>query len=106
MSFQVQTETLRAHAKLWAAHADDVSSARTTIAPGIGMGDDFGYLAGLNGVADNYNAWSTAMDKALADAETCFRYLDAALGSAANDYDASDATAVTNSTTLDKMIGD
>ncbi|MBA3781478.1 MAG: hypothetical protein H0X12_06435 [Nocardioides sp.] len=106
MSFQVQSETLRTHAKLWAGHATDVQSAQTTVSPGIGMGDDFGYLAGLNGVADNYNTWSHAMDQALTDAANCFKYLDAALNSAANEYDDSDATAATNSTQLDKMIGE
>jgi hypothetical protein len=106
MSFQVQSETLRAHAKLWAGHAKDVQDARTAIAPGIGMGEDFGYLAGLNEVAANYDTWSTAMDQALADADKCFTYLEAALNSAANEYDDSDATAVTNSAKLDKMIGD
>jgi hypothetical protein len=106
MSFQVQTDTLRTHAALWAGHADDVRSARTTIAPGIGRGDDFGFLAGLNGVADHYDTWSAAMDQALTDAEKCFAYLDAALNSAADEYDDSDATAATSSTTLDRMIGD
>lgn len=106
MSFQVQSETLRTHAKLWAGHAADVKDAQTTVSPGIGMGDDFGYLAGLNNVADNYDTWSRAMEQALTDAHTCFTYLDAALVSAANDYDDSDTTAATNAAQLDAMIGE
>lgn len=106
MSFQVQTDTLRAHAKMWSDHATAVQSAQTTVSPGIGKGDDFGYLAGLNGVADNYDTWSTAMDQALTDAQKCFRYLDAALVSAADEYDDSDATAAASAATLDAMIGD
>lgn len=106
MSFQVQSETLRSHAKLWSDHAGDVKSAQATVSPGIGMGDDFGYLAGLNNVADNYDTWSRAMDQALTDAQKCFDYLAAALISAANDYDDSDATAATSAAELDQMIGD
>lgn len=104
MSFQVQTETLRTHATLWTGHATDAATAQTTIAPGIGMGDDFGYLAGLHGVADSYDTWSTAMDQALTDAQTCFTYIAAALSSAADHYDDSDATVATDMATLDAMI--
>ena len=104
MSFQVQSETLRNHAKLWAGHATDVSEASTTIAPAVGKGDDFGWLAGLNQVADNYDTWSQAMADALTDAKQCFSYLEAALNSTANAYDDSDATAATDMATLDQMI--
>lgn len=104
MGFQVQSQTLRTHAELWAGHAVDVGDARTTIEPGIGMGDDFGYLAGLWDVADHYDMWSTAMGKALEDAKKCFDYLEAALNSAANAYDDTDATQATDMATLDQMI--
>lgn len=104
MSFQVQSETLRTHATLWAGHSTDVSEARTTIEPGIGMGSDFGYLAGLWDVADHYDTWSAAMGKALEDAKLCFDYLEAALGSAANAYDDTDSTQATTMATLDAMI--
>jgi len=104
MSLQVQSQTLRTHANLWAAHATDVSDARTTIDPAIGMGDDFGYLAGLNEVADHYDTWSTAMGKALDDAKKCFHYLEAALNSTANAYDDTDSTQATDVATLDAMI--
>jgi hypothetical protein len=104
MSFQVQTETLRQHAKLWVDHATDVSEARASITPAVGRGDDFGYLAGLNGVADHYDTWTQAMDQALADAETCFRYLEAALTATADRYDDSDATVAADMATLDRMI--
>ena len=104
MSFQVQSETLLTHAKLWADHATDVAEAKTTIAPGVGAGDDFGYLAGLNQVADNYDTWTAAMDKALGDAHKCFVYIEAALNSTANRYDDSDATVATDMSTLDQMI--
>lgn len=106
MSFQVQSDTLRAHAKLWRDHAADVESAKATVSSGIGKGEDFGYLAGLNNVAEHYNTWSSAMEQALTDAHQCFTYLDAALVSAANDYDDSDATAATSAAQLDAMIGD
>jgi uncharacterized protein YukE len=104
MSLQVQSETLRTHATLWAGHAADVSDARTTIEPAIGMGADFGYLAGLWDVADHYDTWSTAMGKALEDAKKCFDYLEAALNSAANAYDDTDTTQATDMATLDAMI--
>ena len=104
MGFKVQTDNLRDHATLWAGHATDVEEAKTTIAPGVGKGDDFGWLAGLNQVADHYDTWSKAMDQALADAKKCFDYIEAALNSAANDYDDSDATVATDMATLDKMI--
>lgn len=104
MGFQVQSENLRDHAKLWAGHAKDVGEAKTTIAPGVGKGDDFGWLAGLNDVADHYDTWSKAMEQALTDAKKCFDYIEAALNSAANDYDDSDATVATEMATLDKMI--
>lgn len=104
MSFQVQTQTLRHHATVWSGHASDVAEARTTIASAVGKGDDFGYLAGLNQVAENYDTWSRAMDQALADAQRCFDYLEAALVSTANGYDDSDATAATDVAALDRMI--
>lgn len=104
MSFQVQSQTLRQHAGLWGDHATDVAEARTTIAPAVGKGEDFGYLAGLNQVADHYDTWTRAMDQALADAERCFTYLQAALVSTANGYDDSDATAATSVAALDRMI--
>lgn len=104
MGFEVQSETLRDHARLWEGHAGDARTARTTIAPGVGMGDDFGYLAGLNHVKEHYNEWSRAMDTALGDADKCFTYLTAALNSAANVYDDSDATVATDMATLDAMI--
>lgn len=104
MSFQVQCETLRTHARLWDGHATDASTARTTIAPAIGDGDAFGWLAGLNGVADYYDTWSKAMGVALDDAKKSCTYLSAALNSTANDYDDSDATVATDMATLDAMI--
>lgn len=104
MSFQVQAETLRAHALLWEGHSGDVSTARETIDPAIGKGVDFGYLAGLEGVAGHYDTWSRAMGVALDDAKRCFDYLTAALRSTANDYDDSDQTVATDFATLDAMI--
>ncbi|HWJ80656.1 MAG TPA: hypothetical protein VNS55_00360 [Nocardioides sp.] len=104
MSFQVQCETLRTHAQLWDGHASDAADARTTIDPAIGDGDAFGWLAGLNQVADHYNTWSAAMGVALDDAKKCCTYLTAALRSTANDYDDSDQTVATDMATLDQMI--
>lgn len=104
MSFQVQSETLRTHATLWGGHADDASAAKTKIEPAIGKGDDFGWLAGLNGVADHYDTWTAAMGTALDDALKCCNYLEAALNSTANDYDDSDQTVATDMATLDQMI--
>lgn len=103
-SYEVGSETLREHAKLWKGHAKDVNDAHGLIEDGIGKGDDFGWLAGLNEVSDHYNTWTTAMGVALKDAKTCFDYLDAALNSAANDYDGVDSTVATDMNTLDKMI--
>lgn len=104
MTFQVQTQSLRAHARLWSRHADDAASARETIAPAVGKGEDFGVLASREGVAEHYNQWTRAMDQALADAERCFRYIEAALESTAANYDNSDQTAATDMATLDAMI--
>ncbi|WP_205475244.1 hypothetical protein [Nocardioides sp. SYSU D00038] len=104
MSFQVQSETLRTHATVWDGHAEDAATAGTTIEPGVGKGADFGYLAGLYGVADHYDTWTTAMATALDDAERCFRYIAAALVSTANHYDDTDATVATDMATLDAMI--
>jgi hypothetical protein len=104
MSFQVQTETLIAHASLWAGHASDAATAQERIEPAVGKGEDFGYLAGLNEVADYYDTWSTAMQQALVDAERCFSYLEAALRSVAHSYDDSDSSATTDIGVLDAMI--
>jgi len=104
MGFAVQSETLRTHARLWAGHAEDVQTAQTSIAPAVGKGEDFGYLAGLWDVSAHFDTWSQAMSQALQDAEKCFVYLDAALCSAANAYDDSDATVATDIATLDAMI--
>lgn len=104
MSYEVQCQTLRTHAQLWKGHADDAKTAGKTIDPAIGDGDAFGWLAGLNKVSAHYNTWTAAMGVALDDAEKCCRYLDAALNSTANDYDASDQTVATDMATLDKMI--
>ncbi len=104
MSFQVQSETLIDHATLWAGHAGDAATAQTRIAPAVGKGEDFGYLAGLNQVADSYDTWSTAMAQALDDAEKCFLYLEAALRSTAYRYDDADSTTATDMSVLDGMI--
>ena len=104
MSFQVQSETLRTHATLWSGHADDVAEASTEISSAVGKGEDFGFLAGQEGVSDYYNTWSQAMATALTDAKKCFDYLEAALNSTANRSDDSDATVATDMATLDGMI--
>ena len=104
MSFQVQTETLIDHSTLWGGHASDAVTAQTRIQPAVGKGEDFGYLAGLNQVADHYDTWSVAMEQALADAERCFLYLEAALRSVAHTYDDSDRTAGVDMGVLDAMI--
>lgn len=103
-SYQVQSETLRTHAKLWKGHATDASEAGGLIESAIGKGEDFGWLAGLNEVSDHYDTWTTAMGTALEDAEKSFLYLEAALNSTANDYDGVDSTVSTDVGKLDKMI--
>lgn len=102
-SFRVQSDQLRSHADYWTGKATQADSARTTIEPGVGKGVDLGYLAGLNGVADNYDEWTNDMYAALQDAAGTFRYLNAALVSAANDYDDADETAATAMSELDPM---
>jgi hypothetical protein len=102
-SFSVQSEVLRSHAGHWTTKAADADAALTTITPAVGMGDDFGYLAGLNGVSDNYDSWTHDMSAALGDARDTFRYLHAALVSTANAYDGVDATAATAMAELDPM---
>lgn len=103
-SFAVQSEKLRDHAGLWGDRERDVTKAGSTIAPGVGQGQKFGFLAGSCGVSDHYDTWSRAMAQALEDAGTSFRYLEAALGSTADGYDGADATAVTDFSRLDGMI--
>ena len=102
-SFRVQSDQLRTHADFWTTKAGHADTAATTIFPGVGKGEDFGYLAGLNGVADNYDTWTNDMYDALGDASATFRYLNAALVSTANDYDGADDTAATAMTELDPM---
>ena len=102
-SFRVQSEQLRNHAAFWTTKAGQADTAAATIEPGVGKGDDFGYLAGLNGVADNYDTWTNDMYDALGHAGDTFRYLHAALVSTANDYDGVDATAATALPELDPM---
>lgn len=102
-SFSVQSEALRSHAGFWNTKAGQATDAQTTIEPGVGMGDDFGYLAGLNGVADNYNTWTSDMYAALGDASATFRYLYTALNSTANDYDGTDSTVAVAMNVLDPM---
>jgi len=103
-SFKVQADKLRTHAGVWKDYADNVKAAAELIAPGVGMGYQFGYLAGSCGVESSYNTWSEAMQTALSDAETNFRYLEAALTSTANDYDGVDSTVATDFSKLDGMI--
>ena len=102
-SFRVQSDQLRSHAGLWTTKASEADSAAATIAPGVGQGDDFGFLAGQNGVADHYDTWTNDMYAALGDAGDTFRYLHAALVSTANDYDGVDSTAATSMNQLDPM---
>lgn len=103
-SFKVQSDKLREHATLWEGRAKDAGDAKTLIQPGVGMGYKFGILAGEANVKEYYNAWSEAMEQALADADSSFTYLDAALTSAANDYDGVDSTQATDYSRLDGMI--
>ena len=72
-SMQVKVETLRAHASMWDSHAGDARDAAALIAPAVGRGSDFGWLAGEAGVEESFNAWTEAMDLALADAVRCER---------------------------------
>lgn len=102
-SFRVQSQALRDHSGFWETKSGQADDAKAEIAPGVGMGDDFGYLAGLNDVADNYNTWTHDMDAALADASDTFTYLHAALISTANDYDGVDSTVATSMSVLDPM---
>lgn len=102
-AFSVQSGVLRNHARHWTGKATEADAAHSTISPAVGMGDDFGYLAGLFGVADHYNEWTAEMSAALQDAAATFRYLHAALVSTANAYDGVDATVATSMVELDPM---
>ena len=102
-SFSVQSEALRTHAGFWSTKKTQADTAADEIYPGVGMGVDFGYLAGLHGVADNYNTWTWAMYDALGDAALTFDYLHQALISTANDYDGTDATVATSMNELDPL---
>ena len=100
-SFEVQAAELRAHGEFWSQKATDAQAGYNTMRPGIGKGEDFGYLAGLNGVSDNYNKWTEDMGEALLDARGTFQYINTALNSTANDYDGTDSTVSTSFDELD-----
>lgn len=91
-SFQVQAEALRSHAGFWTTKTTQADDARDLISPAVGMGDDFGFLAGLNDVANYFNTWTSDMYAAMGDASATFSYLNTALNSTANDYDGTDST--------------
>ena len=103
-SFAVQSQALRNAATLWSGCAEDMGTVYDDISPGVGGGDSFGVLAGSSGVSANYDNWSEAMLTAVQTAKKNFEYLDAALNSAANDYDGVDSTVATDMRTLDRMI--
>jgi hypothetical protein len=103
-SFRVQSEALRRAATLWSTAGADMGLAGEKIAPGVGMGSYFGVLAGSSGVSGHYDQWSAEMAAAIAKAKANFEYLDAALNSAANDYDGVDATVAADVNELDRMI--
>jgi hypothetical protein len=103
-TFAVQSDRLRDHARLWGDRERDVHAANGTISPGVGQGDKFGVLAGSCGVSGYYDTWSRAMQRALEDAGSSFRYLEGALRSTANAYDGADGTAATDLSRLDGMI--
>jgi nitrate reductase assembly molybdenum cofactor insertion protein NarJ len=69
------------------------------------MGEKFGYLAGSNQVATYYNKWSNAMAECLRDANECFSSLASALMSAANTYDAADASVASEGSSLESRLG-
>lgn len=102
-SFRAQSDQLRSHADFWTTKAGQADTAAATILPGVGQGDDFGFLAGLNGVADHYDTWTNDMYSALGDAGDTFRYLHAALVSTANDYDGVDSSVAMSMAQLDPM---
>lgn len=101
--FKVQSEALRTESKVWGGKAGNASKALSLISDAVKQGKAFGVMAGSCGVSDDYNKWSLAMQQAITDAERCFDYIDAALVSAANAYDGSDATAATSMNTLNNM---
>lgn len=103
-SFAVQSEALRAAAELWRGGATDAGAVKSDLYGPAGMGNMFGVLAGSCGVSGHYNTWSWQMHTAAETAQTNFRYLDAALVSAANAYDGADSTVATNMNVLDGMI--
>jgi len=103
-SFAVQSQALRDAATLWSGCATDMGTVYDDIGPGVGGGGSFGVLAGSSGVSANYDRWSQAMLTAVQTAKKNFEYLDAALNSAANDYDGVDSTVATDMNTLDRMI--
>lgn len=104
MSFQVETDNLRAQAEEWTKRQGSADTVRADLAPAIGQGSDFGFLAGGAGVSAAYNAWSRAIDDALLDCAYSASYLAAALRSAAAFYDDSDATAATDIAELDRKL--
>jgi uncharacterized protein YukE len=104
MSFKVESDNLRRQAKIWSDRKDDADTVGSDIDFAVGKGDDFGVMAGGEGVSEMYDEWISDMSNALKDAAYSFAYLNSALTSTANDYDETDATAATDLTTLDNMI--
>lgn len=104
MSFQVETDNLRAQAEEWTKRQRSADAVRAELAPAVGQGSDFGVLAGGAGVSAAYDAWTRAIDDALLDCAYSASYLASALRSAAAYYDESDATAATEIAELDRRL--
>lgn len=104
MSFRVETDNLRTQAEEWTKRQHSADTVRAELAPAVGQGADFGFLAGGAGVSEAYDAWTRAMEAALQDCAYSAAYLAAALGSAAAFYDESDATAATDMAELDRKL--
>lgn len=104
-TYHVQAEVLRKNAGEWDSRRDDVQAASGKVSPGVGMGEKFGYLAGANQVTTYYNKWSNAMAECLRDANECFSSLSSALISAANTYDAADASSAAEGSSLESRLG-
>lgn len=106
MNFQVESDNLRSQARTWDRSRDHVAKVRQNLADTIGQGSAFGKMAGSAGVSGMYDAWTRDIDKCLADAAYSFAYLDVALRSTADGYDASDATSALRMAELDKRLNE
>jgi hypothetical protein len=101
-SFKVQSQELRHEGEEWQTRKQALSDAKTLAEHGLGKGYMFGAMANVAHIGEYHDNFISAITTALGDGVMTFDYMSAALTSAANAYDGSDATAAESA---DKLKG-